>query len=491
MTARLLIGLVLLSGWLAAQGENLQWIGGTTANDIMRIEVPRNADGRTVRAVFDLTPYRGKELSFSIMCRARDVTKPLSPWNGIKFMLSYNVAGKTFYPGAPGNYGSFDWQKLTFNATIPATAEDGCLTLGLEESSGWVEYNLATLEIKPWENKEYVPFRITYVPQSGERMRGVMSPFSDLSEDDFRTLRQWNVNLVRMQLLFASPGQNDVATDLAAYDRWLEARIQTLDQNMRRGHEQYGLRFVVDLHMVPGGRDAENNLRMFSDRQYADHFVAAWQRLAARLKNHPAVWAYDLVNEPVQGGAACRFNARDLQFKAAQAIREIDPRTPIIFEPADWTTPQTFAGLEPLPLDNIIYEVHMYEPSEYTHQGVDQRPAGQPYPGYYGGKLYDKAALRTALQPIREFQERYGARIYVGEFSASIWAPHREVYLRDCLEIFEEYGWDWTYHAFREWQGWSLEHETDALGKIVPSFENPCKRIVLETLKKNREQLCD
>ena len=31
-------------------------------------------------------------------------------------------------------------------------------------------------------------------------------------------------------------------------------------------------------------------------------------------------------------------------------------------------------------------------------------------------------------------------------------------YLKDLLEIFEEEGWDWAYHAYREWHGWSLEH---------------------------------
>ena len=25
----------------------------------------------------------------------------------------------------------------------------------------------------------------------------------------------------------------------------------------------------------------------------------------------------------------------------------------------------------------------------------------------------------------------------------------------------EEYEWDWAYHAFREWSGWSAEHTTD------------------------------
>ena len=35
-------------------------------------------------------------------------------------------------------------------------------------------------------------------------------------------------------------------------------------------------------------------------------------------------------------------------------------------------------------------------------------------------------------------------------------SAHR--YLRDCIELFEEFGWDWSYHAFREWSGWSVEH---------------------------------
>ena len=45
----------------------------------------------------------------------------------------------------------------------------------------------------------------------------------------------------------------------------------------------------------------------------------------------------------------------------------------------------------------------------------------------------------------------------IGEFSAVRWAPGADRYLADCTAIFEEYGWDWSYHAFREWGGWSCE----------------------------------
>ena len=61
---------------------------------------------------------------------------------------------------------------------------------------------------------------------------------------------------------------------------------------------------------------------------------------------------------------------------------------------------------------------------------------------------------------MRDWQLDHGAQIYVGEFSAIRWAPDNSAcrYLRDCISLFEEFGWDWSYHAFREWNGWSVEH---------------------------------
>ena len=92
--------------------------------------------------------------------------------------------------------------------------------------------------------------------------------------------------------------------------------------------------------------------------------------------------------------------------------------------------------------------------------------------------------MRGALRPVREFQLRHGARIYCGEFSAVAWASGAEEYLRDCIDLFEEYGWDWTYHAFREWPGWSVEHEGSDAEHLVPSADNPRKRALLDGLRR-------
>ena len=65
------------------------------------------------------------------------------------------------------------------------------------------------------------------------------------------------------------------------------------------------------------------------------------------------------------------------------------------------------------------------------------------------GKPRDKDALRRVLQPLRDWQRDYAVQIYLGEFSAIRWAPEDSAYryLRDCIELFEEFGWDWSYHA--------------------------------------------
>jgi hypothetical protein len=57
-----------------------------------------------------------------------------------------------------------------------------------------------------------------------------------------------------------------------------------------------------------------------------------------------------------------------------------------------------------------------------------------------------------------------------GEFSVIRWAPGAVNYLRDCIELFEQCGWDWTYHAYREWDGWSVEHGSDP-GNHQPTEE--------------------
>ena len=291
------------------------------------------------------------------------------------------------------------------------------------------------------------------------RLRGVMSPGRDMTEDDFKTLADWGATLLRFQMVRDWHGVNG-NQDLDEYDRFL---------------------VVLDLHVPQGGYDASHEANMFHAARFADHFVELWRRIARRFKGREGIYGYDLVNEPLQAREAapgCEFLT--LMRRAAEAVRAEDPAMPIIVESNHCGSPAFFADLEPLPFVNVIYQFHFYWPWEFTHQRVlNARMWTVEWPDESHG--WNRGAIDWSLKPVIEFQEKYGARIYAGEFSAVAWAPGAERYLRDCISLFEQHGWDWTYHAFREWNGWSVEHETAAPGRpSVPSADNPRKRALLD-----------
>jgi hypothetical protein len=100
----------------------------------------------------------------------------------------------------------------------------------------------------------------------------------------------------------------------------------------------------------------------------------------------------------------------------------------------------------------------MYHKFAVSHQGVyPQYPVGVTYPT----KRFNINNMRNFLQKVRDFQVKYSAKIYIGEFGCSIFTDptSRLRWFMDCIQIFKEYGWHWSYHAFREWSGWNIEDD--------------------------------
>ena len=357
--------------------------------------------------------------------------------------------------------------------------------LGLQGTSGHVEFDLSTLRGAPTEglfrkiNADWI-VRYPNEPDGTEDgtsttasrrpRRGCMLPIRDTTEDDIATLSSWGATMARFQIC-RGWGTPDANLDLAEYAEWIDSRLDNLE-NVLRWAEKHGMKIVVDLHTPPGGLE-----NMFTDDRYAEAFIDTWRRIAMRFCGHPAIYGYDLVNEPNQRKRV-RNDYWTLQRRAAEAVRRIDPDTPIIVEADGGDSAAAFAWLSPLAMDNVIYQVHVYDPVSFTHQGVGGSAIGEKWPD--PSKKRDKDFLRATLGPVREFEHRHKAKIYVGEFSAIAWADGAENYIRDCIDLFEEYGWDWTYHAFREWNPWSVEHDGPDESHMRTSADNPRKRVLLE-----------
>lgn len=110
------------------------------------------------------------------------------------------------------------------------------------------------------------------------------------------------------------------------------------------------------------------------------------------------------------------------------------------------------------------------------------------YPGMIDGKMWNRATLAEGLKPALDFAQRYRVHIYVGEFGAVRWAPGNERYLADLVSLFEEYGWDWSFHAFREWHGWSIEHDAKRSNEARTGTKSARARAILDGFARNKTQ---
>ena len=419
-----------------------------------------------IRLPLPVEKIRGARLRCRAQIKAEGVSAPPQPYNGVKFMLQIAGPEGTQWPQKNGVSGTFDWKAVEFRCPVAREATQAWLVLGLEAVTGKVGFDDVRIEI------DYLPRAKPNPPPAGppyrghalSRLRGAMIS-TGVTEADLRVLGgEWKANHVRWQLTWGGfPRSPADKGDLAAYDAWLEGALGNLDR-LLPVCEELGILVLVDLHTPPGGRNDASECRLFHEKRFQDKFLELWEKIARRYKGRKAVWGYDLVNEPVEGDLGeGLMDWPQLAEAAAKKVRAIDPDHAIVIEPAPWGGPEAIAHFAPIDVPKVVYSVHMYIPHKFTHQGVYNDPVGVEYPGAVQGIRWDKERLRAALKPALDFQRDYGIHMYIGEFSAIRWAPGESAcnYLRDVIEIMEEYGWDRAYHAFREWDGWSVEHGPD------------------------------
>ncbi len=423
--------------------------------------------GMSITRELPVAEVLGCEVRGSGRVRAEAVSPKHNSWNGIKCMLIIETPGGKNYPQAPLDVGTFDWQLARFMVRIPADATKITLLLGLEEVTGKVWFDDLKFTVARPPSVPPAPVAgPMYKGHTLPRLRGTMIS-SSITPESLRVLGgEWHANLIRWQL--TRPGRAGESYTEAAYDRWLESELKKLDAALPIC-EELGIYVVLDLHSPPGGKPTAggyvgSDAGLFTDPNCQERFVNIWTNLATRYKSAKPIWGYDLVNEPVADDVAesCA-DWQDLAGRTAKAVRSVDPLRTIIIEPAHWGGPDGLKDLLPIPVSNVVYSVHMYLPHAFTHQNVFGKTPSYVYPGDIQGKHWDKVELERALQPVVDFQNRYNVHIYIGEFSAIRWAPDNSGarYLGDLIDIFEQHNWDWTYHAFREWTGWSVEHGSD------------------------------
>jgi len=53
------------------------------------------------------------------------------------------------------------------------------------------------------------------------------------------------------------------------------------------------------------------------------------------------------------------------------------------------------------------------------------------------------------------------------------------------IDIYEEYGWDWMFHGYPEWHGWSPLLDNDPWNEKRPSIPTGTEKLLKEWFGKN------
>lgn len=329
--------------------------------------------------------------------------------------------------------------------------------------------------LSPWFGGSAAAAEVVARP---ETVRGFNTYGSAMTQQNVGELRnEYGANVVRLQIHPQSYAQRNNVPLPQAWDYMLDVTELGLKEAARQG-----LMTVVDLHSVPIP-GSQNAPEFWNNDATLDALISCWEEIVQRFAPYQDyIWGYDLLNEP-HNTAELPLGASKWHGWAQQltnTIRTFDQTTPIIYEASPGALPRGFienewidAGpgypikyqgdFQLLDDDNVIYSVHWYDPHSYTHQGIgyhngspvtENWPDKTAYPG--------KAALRELIRPVIAFQKKYDVPIFVGEFSAVRWAPGASQYIRDSVALFEELGWSWTYHSFRDWHGWQVDY-TDTM----------------------------
>lgn len=468
------------------------WEQAAGRGGVLHITVPPGSTNpnNTVALPVPIEKVRGKRVFFGSEVKTANISHKPHSWNGVKVMLVLETPNGKTYPQPDIPDGSADWKRFSGWIAVPEATTNITLVLGLENVTGeaWFDHFSISPKIALSATLKPDPNRQIFLGHTATRLRGAMAAPGITEEDVRHFANMWHGNLLRLQLFESATRDRP----LEEYDHWLDAQLSHLD-HVLDWCEKYGVAAVVDLHSPPGGQAFSAGYitargRIFTEPQAQDKFVQVWQCIATRYKGRRIIWGFDLVNEPDDSMLA--ENCLDwncLADKAARAVRAADPDRILIVEPDQWGGPQGFADFKPLDLQRVVYSFHFYQPMQFTHQGIQQRPAGVTYPGLIAQERWDKARLEREMQPAIEFAKKYRVQMYVGEFSAIRTAPHGSAakYLADLIDILEQQGFDWSYHAYREWQGWSLEHQGPLDNPVRASEPTDRARIVLQWFDRN------
>lgn len=133
-------------------------------------------------------------------------------------------------------------------------------------------------------------------------------------------------------------------------------------------------------------------------------YAKVWRKIAETFKDHPALFGYDIMNEPHSTEGLWPGAAQ----AAVDAIREVDDQTLIFVEGDRWasTFHWRYVNEDFLindPADKIVYEGHVYFDKDFSGR-------------YASDEVVDPMLGVERVKPFVEWLQEHGLKGYLGEY---------------------------------------------------------------------------
>ena len=118
-----------------------------------------------------------------------------------------------------------------------------------------------------------------------KQVRGVMLSQYTVSEEDFKTLKEWGVTVARYQMYPVGKRWEGKTSEREGFSTWLDWKIGVLKGETLPLARKYGIPLVVDLHVPPGGRGG-SGMKMLHRRkqsQRTPYYLKHSAKLASKL----------------------------------------------------------------------------------------------------------------------------------------------------------------------------------------------------------------
>jgi endoglucanase len=277
-------------------------------------------------------------------------------------------------------------------------------------------------------------------------------------------------------------GDTDNFTHISQKD--LEVLLEALD-----AAESNHQKIILIMFELPGCKDGNadgtQDYRIWHNESYQKQAFLFWKELASAVKDHPAIVAYDPLNEPhpereygleepgkafidwldeIKGTVADlnRFNKR-----MVASIRETDPETPIMLEGYFYAGPEGLPYMEVIDDPSVLYSFHNPGPWQFTtfraNKGRYRYPDNMPEYWDDPGSPWTVDNLIELLEPVKKFMA--DNNINANQIVASEVLCDRRVegcaeYLKDLFSLYNKQNWHWAFYAFRADDAWTgLDYE--------------------------------